>query len=117
MSDFRPVKEVWGAHSAAFIEPSDLITVLREIAEEKGLTCTDDHAYGNAVFWVEDGKAFLEAVKQLNDTDFEGYGFAAAEDSGSNPAAALIQNMKALADQWLGESLNEDGSLRFYVDD
>ena len=117
MSDFRAVKETWGAHSAAFVDSDTLIGILNVIAEEDGLTCSDEHAYGMSVFWVEDGKKFLEAVKRLNDTDFEDDGIAQAEDVGSNPAIALIQNMKALADQWLAESLNPDGSLRFYVDD
>ena len=117
MSDFRAVREVWGAHSATFVDSYSLVGMLTEIADEKELAC-DDQNYGDkTMFWVADGKAFLDAVKSLNDTDFERYGLAAAEDSGSNPAVALIQNMKALADQWLAESLNPDGSLRFYIDD
>ena len=113
MSDFRAVKEIWGAHSATFVDSDTLIQILTTIAEEAGLACEDDRSRGVCFFWVEDGKKFLESVKRLNDSDFD-------NDFGvddPNDPIALVQNMKALADQWLAESLNPDGSLRFYVDD
>jgi len=115
MSDFRAVKEIWGVHSATFVDSDALVRILNMIADEAGLTCSDEHAYGMSVFWVEDGKDFLEAVKKLNDTDFDM--FDQGDEAAGERTRPLVQNMKALADQWLAESLNPDGSLRFYVDD
>src|ERR1017187_10265904 len=72
MSDFRPVKEVWGAHSATFVDSYNLVGIMTEIADEKELACDDQNYADKTIFWVADGKAFLEAGKRLNDADFEG---------------------------------------------
>ena len=126
MSDFRPVREVWGAHSATFVDSNELLRMLCIIADElesetragSGDFRYEEKTYSDVtVFWVNDGKRFLEAVKALGDNDFEEYGVDYSEDAASNPAVCLIQNMKALADQWIAESLGTDGSLRLYIDE
>ena len=117
MTTFRAIKEVWGTSTSSLLEASSVVTILTEIAEEKNIPCNDGQYGDKLTFWVEQGSAFLNALKELGDADFEQWGepLLEADPEVENPAIVFVQNLRFMADQWSG-SIDEDGSLRFYLD-
>jgi len=115
---FRPVKEIWNAHSSCFVEPEELIMLLHDIAARVG-TASDEHEYGeNKAVWLEDGNKvlnYMEADERFNGASFKD----SMEEQGvvinQNDLATLIDNMRSLVNQWRS-SLGEHGELVFYID-
>lgn len=115
---FRPVKEIWNAHSSCFVEPEELIMLLHDIAARVG-TASDEHEYGeNKAVWLEDGNQvlnYMEADERFNAASFKD----SMEEQGvvinQNELTTLIDNMRSLAEQWRN-SIGEHGELVFYID-
>ena len=115
---FRPVKEIWYAHSSCFVEPEELTRLFHDLAARVG-TASDEHEYGdkNAV-WLEDGTKvldYMEADERFNAASFQD----SMEEQGvlinQNDLTSLIDNMRNLAKEWRS-SIGEHGELVFYVD-
>jgi len=115
---FRPVKEVWNAHSSCFVEPEELIALLHDLAARVG-TASDEHEYGdNKAVWLEDGKKaldYIEADDRFNVASFKD----SLEEQGvvvnKNDLTTLIDNMRSLVKRWRS-SVGEHGELVFYID-
>ena len=115
---FRPVKEVWNAHSSCFVEPGELIALLHDLASRVG-TASDEHEYGdNKAVWLEDGKKvldYMEADERFTAASFND----SMEEQGivvnKSDLATLIDNMRSLVKQWRS-SIGEHGELVFYID-
>ena len=115
---FRPVKEIWNAHSSCFVEPEELIMLLHDIAARVG-TASDEHDYGeNKAVWLEDGNKvlnYMEADERFNAASFKG----SMEEQGvvisKDELTTLIDNMRSLVKEWRN-SIGEHGELVFYID-
>jgi hypothetical protein len=115
---FRPVKEIWNAHSSCFVEPEEVIMLLHDIAARVD-TASDEHEYGdNKAVWLEDGKkvlGYMDTDERFNSASFK----ESMEEQGvvinQNDLTTLIDNMRSLAKQWRS-SVGEHGELVFYVD-
>jgi hypothetical protein len=115
---FRPVKEIWNMHSSCFVEPTELIALLHDLAARVG-TGSDEHEYGdNTAVWLEDGNRvldYIEADERFNAASFKD----SLEEQGvvinKSALTTLIDNMRSLVKQWRS-SLGERGELVFYID-
>ena len=118
MSKFRPVRETWGAHSAAFIRTGQLLTLLHDLAARVG-TSSDEKTYGElTAIWFEDGKQILDYIE--TDSRFNSASFAdSLEEQGDivdkGDLESLVHNMKNSASAWR-KSIGEHGELVFYID-
>jgi hypothetical protein len=115
---FRPVKEIWNAHSSCFVEPEELIMLLHDLAARVG-TASDEHEYGdNKAVWLEDGNKvldYVEADERFNAASFKD----SMEEQGvvinKDELTTLIDNMRSLVKEWRN-SIGEHGELVFYID-
>lgn len=118
MSDFRPVQEIWGPHSAYFVERDQLIAFLHGLAARVG-TPSEDHEYGDVTaVWFENGQQVLDYI--ATDDRFNTSSFAdSLEEQGmtidNSELDSLIGNVRQLARAWM-HSLGPYGELVFYVD-
>lgn len=109
--DFRPVQEKWGEASSCFVD--NMACLLEWIADFGGCGRVEQTTYGdNIAVWIEAGTRFLDTIKA--------YGFQSivARELHSEDVSAIrsvCSNMRALASKWRN-SLNDDGSLTFYID-
>jgi hypothetical protein len=118
MSDLRPVQEIWGPHTAYFVERDQLITFLHDLAARVG-TSSEGHEYGDVTaVWFENGQRVLAYI--ATDDRFNTSSFAdSLEEQGvtinRSELDYLIGNVKQLATAWT-RSLGPHGELVFYVD-
>jgi hypothetical protein len=115
---FRPVKEIWNAYSACFVEPEVLTTLLHDLAARAG-SASDDRDSGDYTrVWFEDGKKVLEYIERDERFNADSF-FDSLDEQGvtvsKDDLTALLGNMRNLVPQWRG-SAGEDGELVFYVD-
>jgi hypothetical protein len=114
----RAVKEIWSLHSACFIEPKALITLLHDLAARVG-TASDEHNYGeNTAVWFEEGRKVLDYLH--SDRRFNAESFKdSLEEQGvlveRDALAPLVANMRSLSANWR-DSIGEHGELVFYID-
>jgi hypothetical protein len=115
---FRPVKEIWNAHSSCFVESEDLIILLHDLAARVD-TASDEHEYGeNKTVWLEDGKKildYIEADERFNAASFKDRMEEQGIAVNKNDLIALIDNMQSLSKQWRN-SVGKHGELVFYID-
>jgi hypothetical protein len=115
---FRPVKEIWNAHSSCFVEPEELIVLLHDLAARVG-TASEEHEYGdNKAVWLEDGTKvldYIEADERFNAASFKDGLEEQRVVINKNDLIGLIDNMRTLAKQWRS-SIGEHGELVFYID-
>ena len=115
---FRPVKEIWNAHSSCFIEPEKLIVLLHDLAARVG-SASDEYEYGDKhAVWLENGRKvldYMEADERFNAASFKD----SMEEQGvavnGNDLITLIHNMRSLVNQWRS-SIGEHGEVVFYID-
>jgi len=116
--NFRPVTETWNAHSACFLEPEVLTTLLHGLAARVG-SASDDRDCGDYTrVWFEDGNKVLKYIER--DARFHADSFIdSLEEQGvtvnKDNLTALLGNMRTLVRQWRG-SIGEHGELVFYLD-
>jgi hypothetical protein len=107
---FRPVREVWGAHSDQFIDHDALVQLLQNIAEKFGTSQVGE--YGETtVIWIEKG---LEFLAFLGSEDFNA-DVAHDIECEVDDLNAVMDNMRNMRVIWQRE-VDGDGSLCFYID-
>ncbi len=111
---FRPVKEVWGEPTDQFVSYIAVVELIHKAAEEIGETAIQN-TYGYLeVIWIADGRPFLRFLQNEDKFNILRYReFFPDEDEAG--LQSLISNIRNMAEKWK-ESLDEDGSLRFYID-
>ena len=115
---FRPVKEIWNAHSACFIEPEVLTRLLHDLAARAGSASDDYDCGGYTRFWFEDGNkvlAYIERDERFNADSFTDSLDEQAVTVRKDDLTALLDNMRNLIQPWRG-SVGEHGELVFYID-
>ena len=116
--DFRPVEEIWNAHSACLVESKQLIALLHDHAVRVG-TASDEHEYGdNKAVWLEDGNKvldYMEADERFSAASFKDSLKEQGIAVNKNDLTTLIDNMRSLIKQWRS-SIGERGELVFYID-
>ena len=118
MRTFRPVREIWGTHSASFLETDQLVTLLHDLAARVG-TSSSEKTYGDVTaVWFEDGTKVLDYI--ATDSRFNKASFAdSLEEQGvivdKGDLNSLIGNMKTSVKVWR-TSLGVHGELVFYID-
>ena len=111
--NFRPVQETWGKASGCFID--NLISFIEVFAEQSDCGPTEQCPYGqHTSLWISDGSKFLDALEASTFPPTPSFSDN-FEVKDTEAFASLCQNMKNLASAWR-ESLNNDGSLVFYID-
>ena len=115
---FRPVKEVWNAHSSCLVEPEELIVLLHDLAARVG-TASAEHEYEDKkAVWFEVGKKvldYMEADERFNAASFKDSMEEQEVVIDKNDLTTLIDNMRSLVKQWRS-SIGEHGELVFYID-
>jgi hypothetical protein len=118
MSDFRPVQEIWGPHSAYFVELDQFIAFLHDLAARIG-TASENHEYGDfTAVWFEDGQRVLDYIDRDDRFNTRSFVDSLAEQGvtiDTGELDSLIGNVKQLARRWM-RSLGPPGELVFYVD-
>ena len=116
--DFRPVKEIWNVHSACFVDPEVLTTLLHDLAARAG-SASDERDFGDfRRIWFDDGNKvleYIEADERFNTASFNDSLDEQSVSVDKNDLTALFDNMRTLVQQWRG-SVGGHGELVFYID-
>lgn len=116
---FRPVEEIWGDSSSSFLQPEDLEDVLITIAEHSFAGDVEAADYLDVrSIWIENAVNFFDYVKDKS-TDFIIANLldhvSVINDDDVDDLKSVIENIKALDAEWR-KSIQEDGSINFYID-
>jgi hypothetical protein len=116
-ASFRPVKETWYQGSDQFVSHELLLQIFEHVADE----ISSNHSsteYGDlTAFRVENGHDFLKYITKNEDFTAENFAHNLLEEAEEVTAEFLnvMSNMRNSAELWK-QALDEDGSLRFYID-
>jgi len=112
-ASFRAVKEQWHEGMDEFVDQGTLIQILEYVGEQvEGYTQSTEYA-DLMVFWIDEGHEF---IKYIQSSKFNSYALSNALEIEDTPdlvhlIVAMQENTRAME-----QALDEDGSLRFYLD-
>jgi hypothetical protein len=117
----RPVVETWGEPMTFLSRTTDIADLIVRIAHQRDTCSAETYQYGSdvRVAWVDEGAQFLdflasttpEAIlaKLAND------GYTSSQDEEYEREAEDVREICRMVPQWRN-SIDTDGSLRFYCD-